>query len=523
MSTFQFASIQRLLATSLISLALLGCSPAAQDPLHGLAAQIEKEQAEWGIPGLAVAVVHRDQIIHAQGYGVLGIDTSQPVNEHTLFGVASTTKAMTAASLAMLVDEGKLNWDDRVVDHLPWFALSDDWVTQEVRIRDLLMHRVGVGRMTGNRIQFMPTASPKDVIKTMRYHDMEAPFRSRYVYSNVMYSVAGEVVAAVSGMSWGDFMQQRLFTPLQMNRSNTSITHFQSADDNIARPHQWIDGELVRIPWRNFDNVAASASVNSSVHDMAQWMRLQLGEPGVYQGNRLLSEAVMQEMHAPQIATNRVNRESPVNAYGLGWSLSQYQGYAISQHGGATDGFNTALFLVPELDLGIVVITNTFSTYTQALVRNVIDRIAGHPAHDWSNQYLSRYQDRYDEVSAERQAIHEARELDTEPSLSPADLVGTYYHQQYGRADIRLDEGNLILEFWQDGQSLLTLEHWHHDTWRAHWQNPAQREKFIEFHIENNGQSQDVVMDVTWTLRPALLQVGIYPTPYSRNTRFLRQ
>ena len=489
--------------------------------LQGLHEHLEATRAEWGIPGVGVAVVYQDQIIHMSGYGVLKQSESATVNPDTLFGVASTSKAMTAATLAMLVDEGKISWDDRVVDHLPWFELSDPWVTREVRIRDLLIHRVGVGRMTGNRIQFMPTASREHVIRQMRHHEFEAPFRSRYVYSNVMYSVAGEIVAAVSDQSWDEFMAERLFAPLGMQRSNTSITQFSRNDHNIAWPHQWIDGELVEIQRRNFDNVGPSASVNTSIYDMAQWMRLQLGEPGVYNGTRLLSETVMAEMHRPQIATGRASRTEPVRAYGFGWTLDEYRGFQRSQHGGATDGFNTSLVLVPELDLGIVVITNTFSTYMHAVVNDIVDRMAELPARDWNAEFLSRYNDQYQRVSEQRAAIEAERQRNTTPSLQAEQLLGYYHDDQYGHVQVfHNEQGGLSLHFWDDGVSILDLEHWHHDTYRAAWRNRAQREKFVHFTRDRNGNAG--TLEVTFTLRPAMLQVGIYPTPYYRNVSFQR-
>lgn len=494
----------------------------ADERLTGLHQHIQATRAQWDIPGVGVAVVYKDEIIHMSGYGVLKQSESANVNPDTLFGVASTSKAMTAAALGILIDEGKLDWDDRVIDHLPWFALSDPWVTAEVRIRDLLTHRVGVGRMTGNRLQFMPTASRQQIIEQMRYHEFEAPFRSRYVYSNVMYSVAGEIVAALSGQSWDAFMTERLFKPLNMQRSNTSITQFAEGDSNIAWPHQFIDGELVEIGRRNFDNVGPSASVNTSVHDMAQWMRLQLGEPGVYNGTRILSEEVMAEMHRPQIATGRSDRTQAVRAYGFGWALDEYQGFQRSQHGGATDGFNTSLVLVPELDLGIVVITNTFSTYMHALVNEIVDRMAELPSQDWHGEYFERYNAQYERVLAERLEIEAERELNTTPSMPAEQLLGSYQDQQYGEVKVFKNEnGSLSLHFWDDGVSILDLEHWHHDTYRAAWRNRAQREKFVHFTRGRDGKPAS--LEVTFTLRPAMLQVGIYPTPYSRDVSFKRQ
>lgn len=480
---------------------------------------IEEGRAQWNIPGMAVGIVHNDQLIFAEGFGVIGLEQPDPIDAHTLFGVASTTKAMTAATIALLVDEGKLDWDDRVIEHLPYFRLSDPWVTNEVRIRDLLSHQVGVGRMTGNQIRYMPTADRETIIRQMQYHEFEAPFRSRYVYSNVMYSVAGEIVAAVSGQSWDEFIQARLFAPLNMQRSNTSITQFSPDDTNIARPHQYIDGEIVPIARRNFDNVGPSASVNTSIHDMAQWIRLQLGEPGVYAGERLLSDQVMREMHQAQITLNRGDRSEPLRAYGLGWTLGDYRGYATSSHGGATDGFNTSLTLVPKLDLGIVVITNTFDGYRSAVVNEIIDRIAGLPEYDWRSHFYDDFQARFEQTMRARDEILNARQLDTQPSLAIEQVVGRYQDDLYGEIEVTTDpNGDLMLHFWNDDESLLSLKHWHHDTWLATYHNRAQREKFVYFSRGPNGEVE--ALNVRFTLRPIMTQVGLFPSNYYRDVRF---
>lgn len=513
-------SLRKVLLSSLAALSLAGCALGTgnSEPLVGLDDWIEQGRSDWQLPGLAVAVVHQDEIIYARGFGRLGLDSELPVNQHTLFGVASTSKAMTATALGMLVDEGKLSWDDKVIDHLPYFQLADPWVTQEVRIRDLLSHQVGLGRITGNRIQFMPTASREQVIRQMQYHEFEQPFRQQFVYSNVMYSVAGEVVAAVSGQSWDDFIRQRLFQPLGMSRSNTSITQFAPDDVNIALPHQFIDGKVVPIAQRNFDNVGPSASVNSSVYDMAQWIRLQLGEPGVYQGQRLVSDEVMQQIFSPQVALSRNSRTEPVRAYGLGWYLEDYRGFATVSHGGATDGFNTQIMLVPELELGIIVIGNTFENFRPAVTRTIIDRIAGLPQHDWHSHYLAQYQQDFAEASSTRQQIEQQRQPDLIASLTAEQITGRYQHDLYGSAAVTMtDDGELLLQFWDDGVSVLTLEHWQDDSYRAHWHNRAQREKFVHFALNDQGQAE---LHVEWTLRPQLLQVGIYPAPYMRTTVF---
>ncbi|MEA5444764.1 serine hydrolase [Gammaproteobacteria bacterium AB-CW1] len=492
----------------------------ATDSLTGLEEYIQDGMADWEIPGLAIAIVHEDEVIFSRGFGTLRLGENIPVDEHTLFGVASTTKAMTAAALAMLVDEGKLDWDDRVIDHMPEFRLSDPWVTQEVRVRDLLTHRVGVGRMTGNRLQFMNEAPREKIIHQMRYHEFEQPFRSNYVYSNVMYSVAGELIPAITGKSWDQFIAERLFAPLGMDRSNTSITQLDG--NNNAWPHQEIRGDVVEIPRRNFDNVGPSASVNSSVHDMAQWMRLQLGEPGVFEGERLISETQMRETHQPQIATGRDDHASPIRAYGLGWSLGEHRGYSIAQHGGATDGMNTQLLLVPKLDLGVVVVSNLFNNFRLALAKEVVDRIAGLESKDWHEYYRDRYLARFEEARKERERIHSARQESTRPSVDLSDFEGKYFDPLYQTVEVfSPGDGRLALRFWDSDEHIADLEHWHHDTFRAHWRNPARREKFVHFTLDEDGDPD--TLKVNFTLRPAVLQVGLYPSGYQRKVRFERQ
>lgn len=489
-------------------------------PLADLDAYIQSGMAEWGIPGLAIAVVKDDEVVFARGYGVRQLDAPEPVDEHTLFGVASTTKAMTATALAMLVDEGRLTWDTRLVDVLPGFELSDPWVTQHVTVRDLLSHRVGVGRITGNRIQFMTHRPRSEIIYRMRFHDFERPFREGFVYSNVMYSVAGELIPAITGQSWDDFVAQRIFAPLAMNRSNTSITQFASGE-NAAWPHQEIDGEVVAIPRRNFDNVGPSASVNTSVSEMAQWMRLQLGEPGVFEGRRLVSEARMRDMHQshnPQPVADPFT--GSLRGYGLGWTLAEHRGRRIAQHGGASDGMNTNLVLLPEENLGVVVMTNTFNGFMSALANQVLDRYLGIDETDWAGLVRANYERAYAAAQSRRDAIEAARQPGTAPTRPLAQYAGVYADSLYDRVEVRVENDRLALHFWDDDTLIADLEHWHHDTFRAVWRNPAQREKFVWFDLDPDGEPG--TLNVEFTLRPVLLQVGIYPSDYARVVPFRR-
>jgi len=487
------------------------------DPFPGLDGWIETEMERWGIPGMAVGVVRGDSLVYARGFGVLGLEDARLVDENTLFGVASTTKAMTAAALGLLVDEGRLHWDDRVVDHLPGFRLADPWVTRHVTIRDLLTHQVGVGRMTGNRLRYLPSRPRSEVLYRMRYHEPEAPFRSRYVYSNVMYMVAGEVVAAVSGLSWDEFMTSRIFGPLGMTRSSTTVDAIADGE-NAAWPHQEIEGEVVPIARRNFDVVGASASVNTSIREMSRWMRLHLGEPGVFEGVRFVSDSVMREMHTAQVALGGSSLgDGPLRGYGLGWSLGAYQGRTVAQHGGATDGMNTHLVLMPAEDVGVIVMTNTFNSLMQAVANRVLDAHLGVDGPDWGELYRSNYERAYARAQTRRDSIHDARIPNTTPTLPLAAYAGSYQDDLYADAEIRLEGNRLVLQFWDDPDMVADLEHWHHDTFRVVWRNRAMREEWVWFTAGQDGAVDGLY--IQWTLRPVLLQVGAYPTDYCRVAR----
>jgi CubicO group peptidase (beta-lactamase class C family) len=507
----------------LVLATLLAPATSAQQappPLAGLDAWIEREMERWQIPGLAIAVVKDDSVVYARGFGVRRLGEPARVDEHTLFGVASTTKAMTAAALALLVDEGRLAWDDPVVRHIPSFQLSDPWVTREATVRDLLTHRVGVGRITGNRLRFLPNRTRADVMRQMRWHEFEQPFRQGYVYSNAMYSVAGEIVPAVAGVSWDDFLRQRIFLPLGMERTNTRALEIGPAE-NAAWPHQEIEGRVVPIDRRSWEVVAASAAVNTSVREMAQWMRLQLGEPGVYRGRRILSERVMREMHRPQVALGGNALDGTAfAAYGLGWNLREYEGRWISEHGGATDGMNTNLVLVPSENLGVVVMTNTFNNLMSAISSRVVDAYLGVPDRELGELYWTGYQRRYQAAQARRDSIHAARIPRTRTTAPLATYAGAYRDSLYLDAEVRREGERLVLRLWDDPEMTADLEHWHHDTFRAVWRNRAMREEFVWFTLGADGRPD--ALHVQWSLRPVLLQVGAYPTDYYRVARFGR-
>jgi len=513
------ARARRVLLALLLAMPLAAAAqtrPPAE--LEGIEALVEQGMRDWGIPGLAVSVVKDDELAWARGFGVRRRGHPEPVDADTLFNVASVSKAFSAAALGLLVDEGRIGWDDPVAGHLPRLQLYDPWVTRNATVRDMLAHRVGLGRLTGNRLRWISARGRDEQIARLRHLPPERGFREGYVYSNVLYMVAGEVVPAVTGTQWADFVERRLFAPLGMQRSLAAGSRLDESG-NVAWPHQEIDGEMVEIPRRNFDAVGPAASVHSSAREIASWMRLHLGTPGEFEGRTLLARETVEEMHRAQ---NPIPAQAfePLAAYGLGWRLGSHRGRAISWHTGAVDGMNTLLMLVPEENLGIFVTTNAFNDFTTALAREIVDAYLGVEGGGWHQASLERHRQRKAKVQAERDAIHAARISGTRPSVPLEAFQGRFEDDLYAGAEVRLEGGRLVLRLWDDPEQVADLEHWHHDTFRAVWRNRAMREEFVWFTRGPGGGIDQLHID--WNLRPAMLQVGAYPSSYRRVATFGR-
>lgn len=498
------------------------CIPAvAQQPLSkDFDQMVEKGMRDWQIPGLAIAIVKDGKVFYARGFGEKKLGGGEKVDENTLFGIASVSKNITAAALAMLVDEGKITWDTKIVDVIPWFALNDPWVTREVTVRDALTHRVGIGRIIGNRLQYLSGRSRDELIRHLRYHDFEQPFRASYVYSNMMYAVAGQVIEYSTGQTWDTFLTERIFKPLGMG-SNTSVTAI-TAESNAAWPHQLIEAEVVPIPRRNWDNAGPAGGINASVSDMARWMILQLGEAGVYEGKRLISARQMAEIHRPQVVRpSSGNPYASQPTYGLGWNILDYQGKRVLTHGGATDGFNTAAYMMPELDLGVIIVANNFNQLGDAIAYTVMDAFIGAGNQtDWAKYYFDGFRRSYDNAMKQREQIHAAKVRDTRPTLGEEAHIGIYSSDLYDKVEIRKGSKGLEIKLWDNEEVVADLEHWHYDTYRAIWRNRAQREEFLYFSVGKDGSIE--ALNFEFALRPLLLQVGAYPSNYTRTVRFDR-
>jgi len=481
----------------LLALLLFPAAARAQPgPLRGLDGYVERAMREWEVPGVAIAVVKNDSVVFARGYGVREIGRPARVDEHTLFAVASTTKAMTAAALGMMVDAKRVRWDDPVVRHFPALQLHDAYATRELTVRDLLTHRSGLPR--GDLLWWASPYDRTEVLQRVRHLRPASSFRSGYGYQNIMYLAAGEMLGGLAGGTWDDFLAERLFRPLGMTRSNTSVARLAGMD-NVATPHERIDGRMQPVAWRSFDNVGAAGAVNSSAWDMAQWIRLNLNR-GTFGGRRLLSEDVIREMQTPQTIVRadtlaeRLYPEVNFRAYGLGWSLQDFRGVKMVHHGGALDGMRTHLAMLPSENLGVVVIANAApSSIHVALMYRVLDAYLDAPRRDWSRDLLAvANRQRADSEKRERDR-ESARVAATRPSLPLEGFAGVYADSLFGEMKVAEEGGRLVLRF---GSSYIgDLEHWHYDTFRVSWRDRTMGRAMATFGMSPEGKIKSMAIE----------------------------
>lgn len=474
-----------------------------------LDAWVARTQQQFEVPGIAIAIVKDGQTVVAKGYGVRVLGKPGEVNAHTLFGIASNSKAFTTAALAMLVDEGKLSWDDPVQKHLPQFQMADPYVTREVTIRDLLSHRTGMGLGAGDLLYWPDTTFTREqVIRAARHLPMDSSFRSRYAYNNLGYVVAGEVVAAVSGKRWEDFVRERILQPLGMAETRITSAGLDPERDNVTVPHSrgWrLEGELKPVKPTRDEVWAAAAGLKSNVTDLARWVTLQLNQGKLADGTVIFSERQAREMWTPQIALRVAEPHAALAttkanfaAYGLGWNLRDYKGRKIVSHSGGLTGMVSLTLMVPEEKLGIVVLTNQEEGGAfQAIAYHILDHYLATEPRDWIRAYSESTADRRKKDNAEEAKTLAARVAGTAPSLSLNGYAGEYADAWYGPANLAVQGDRLYLRFGGTPDMHGPLEHFHHDTFIVRWADPTIPDAFVHFDLATNGEVEGFRMKAT--------------------------
>jgi CubicO group peptidase (beta-lactamase class C family) len=451
----------------------------AQSLPRDLDAYVVRAMQTFEVPGLAVAVVKDGRLVFAKGYGVKKLGDPAQVDENTLFGIGSNTKAFTAATLASLVDEGKLSWDDKVFQKLPGFAMYDPYVSHELTVRDLLCHRSGLGLGEGDMLLWPHTTySRAEIVRRIRYMKPASSFRSKYAYSNLMFLTAGELIAATTGRSWEDSVRERIFAPIGMSTSNFSNSELKPGVD-FAWPHSQVDGKLKVDNLENKDTISSAGVINSSVSEMAKWMIVQLNNgkvPGI--DRRIFSDKQSREMWSPQTIVPAPDDPGPLaamstdfSAYGLGWGLRDYHGHKLVGHSGGLMGFLTRVLLVPDQHLGVVVLTNFDASdgAMNAVAYHVVDQQLGVQGNDWIAAWKAADEKaRHDSDETMKKAANERAEH-SQPSLPLAGYAGVYRDPWYGTVTVALQEGRLRLSLDPSPGTEGEMQPWQHDTFKVHW------------------------------------------------------
>ena len=468
------------------------------DPLKGFDAYVRQAVKDWNVPGLAIAVVHQGTVVFSNAYGVKRISKPDPVDTHTLFANASTTKAFVAMAIAMLVDEGKIKWDEPVVSYYPALQLKDPYVTAEVTVRDLLTHRTGV----------VPTNSPdvgldrETYMHNLRFASRRAGIRSQFEYNNDMFVVAGEVIHAVSGKPWDQFVAERILLPVGMRETKMRTSGLRDSK-NAVLPHAVVHGVVTEIPAPVYvDDADAAGSMNSNVTDMARWLQFLLDSARV-DGKRLLQAKSFAELFRPQMLLSQPNYPAATQAgshffaYGLGWFLQDYKGHMLAMHTGSLDGLCAIVGMLPEENLGVVVFENVdHAELRHALMYDVCDRFLGSANKDWSKDLLQLYTARKAKTDSTKKDRESNRIAGTQPTVPLAKYAGTYNSETHGPVTVEQGTAGLIVRFKTEDRLTFDLTHWQYDVFKGTSRDAQHKEVMIQFSIDAEGTPNEVRFDL---------------------------
>jgi CubicO group peptidase (beta-lactamase class C family) len=489
------------LLTSLIL--ALNTTLSSQQPPPGFDAHVKQVMQTFTVPGLAVAIVKDGKVILAKGYGVCRMGDPTPVDALTQFGIASNTKLFTATALGMLVEEGKLAWDRPVVGYLPDFAVSDPYVTREMTIRDLLVHRSGLGLGAGDLLWWPPsTYDRKEIFRRIRYIPLSTSFRGAYAYDNVLYLVAGEVIEAVSGETWEDFVRQRILAKVGMTSSD--VRHSAAGGSgNVAGTHAEVNDTVRPVAPFLSDNTNPAGGIMSGATDMAKWMMVQLDSGRVAGGSRLFTPATTRQLWR-EVTPMPIEAPTPglahlrphFSGYALGLDVRDYRGEFLITHTGGLPGYLSRVAMIPELRLGVAVLTNQESGAAfNSIVYRVLDHYLGAKAVNYPGIYSGVARKNKDKLRSAGQKAAAGRDSTSGPSLPLAKYAGTYRDVWYGDVGIAEEGGKLVIRFMQTPSMVGDLLHWQHDTFVARWRDRELRaDAYATFSLNPDGSVRELRM-----------------------------
>lgn len=471
--------------------------------LEKMDAYIEEARKAWQVPGMAVAIVKGDSVVFARGYGVREHGRPENVDENTVFCIASITKSFTSTAMAMLDDEEKINWDDPVREHLPDFKMYDPWVSEEMRIRDLLCHRSGLKTFSGDLLWFETDYTRREVLDRMHLLKPAYGFRYEYGYSNLAFLAAGEIFPRACGVTWDNFVRERILLPLGMDRTSLDLDGLRS-DPNIASPHhvKLLDSTTYVLPYISWENIAPAGALNSSVMDLTRWVRFQL-RFGDWNGEQLVSAENLWEtrkLHVsqpPELGSNRIWPSRHFAGYGLGWEMYDYHGCKVFGHEGGTDGMLTRLVYVPEEDFGFIMLTNSISAITIGLEYYILDQYHKGESYDWCSLYLESATGYLESERMGWEAYLAGADRSVAPSLDLGDYAGGYVCDLYGGVSVETEGDGLVLDFLPSDRLLGDLEVFSGDTFLLELRNmPFFPQGTVVFELDGAGGVEGLEIDI---------------------------
>ena len=486
-------------AAALLIALLVPIPPAAADRLDGFDEFASKMLREWKVPGAAVAVVHDGTLILANGYGRRNLKDKLPVTPKTLFAIGSVTKSFTVISLALLAEQGKLDWDKPVREYLPDFRLHDAAATERMTARDLVTHRSGLPRH--DLMWYSSTFTRQQMYDRLRYLEPSRDFRSAYQYQNLMFMTAGYLAGRLSDMPWEDHVRRHVLTPLGMTSTNLSVLESGKSSDH-ALPYRTVKDQVTEIPFHNIDEIGPAGSINSNIEDMTRYLMMHMSR-GKAGGKQFLAESSIRPMHSPQMVIPGEVRYSELghSSYGMGWTITSYHGRKLVQHGGNIDGFSALLGFLPEEKIGLVILTNSNDgTLTGVLSRHIFDRMLGIEPVPWSDRFRA---DEQKQKAAQEEATRKGytpKRAGTRPSHELKDYAGEYEHPAYGIVKLSLEKDALRGAFNGLGAA---FQHLHYDVFEAAEDpgNPIQKMK-MQFHSNLQGDIESLSLPLETLLKP---------------------
>ena len=501
----------RLVAALLLGLVTVTASVALlAAPPDGFDARVETLRNRVGVPGMAIAIVEDGKVTLAKGYGVRQLGSTTAVDADTIFPTGSTGKAFTVAALGILVDQGKIGWDDKVIDHLPGFQMYDPWVTREMTIRDLLVHRSGLGLGAGDLL-FVPRSnlSRAESVKRLRYIKPATSFRYGFAYDNVLYMVAGQLIEAVTGQTWEAYTAEHVLKPAGMFDS-TSDDKRRFAFDNRAQPHARLNGGLRGVGDQQVlderdglgRNAAPAGGLAISAHDMARWLQIQLAGGKLPEGNgRLFSQTAHDQMWTPVLLqpvepqpASLKSTEPLFSTYALGWDVQDYRGTRIVWHGGTVFGFKSVVVLIPDKKVGFSIeINSEDGELTVGLMDELLDHYLQLPVNDWPAKVIAYKQQRIAD-GLKKYRITAAKPAKVGPSLALAAYVGTYADPWYGNIEITHSPRGLAIDFKSTPRMRGTLDHWQYDTFITRFDDKTIEPAYVTFGLDAEGRIERITM-----------------------------